>query len=324
MAAFNPARQRFGRRVTVTLTDTANPVPIKVIDGYDGQLGGVRISFRVECRITPVADTATVRIYNLSPASRGALAQRSLAFVRRAPVRYVQIEAGYEQSMGIIFKGALLRCFNKREGPDWITEMELNTSFGQALLNDVQQSWTSPVGVPVRRILVELFTKAGFRDVKFSPTAERVLAGVVRVEYVASKSALEEAKRLLDSITEAKLTLSIDLNTVIIMEIGAPKDGSILVLSESSGLVGSPKVKDMGVEFRSLLDPRLRPGQLVELHSQTLKESLINSSIGSGLVLWGVTYSGDTHGNDWYCDADSWFFPPLFESALVGGIGAPR
>ncbi len=311
---------RFGRVCTVDVTETGN-IPVLKIEGYDGMSSppnGLRISFRAERKIAAVASSCTIQIYNLSPASRGTLAQRSLAIVRADPLRYVRLDAGYlggagKAVKGVLFYGVIVRCTNQREGPDWITTIEANAAFGFALLNTIQKSWDVTAGLPVRTVLTELITNIGFTTVTFSPQAELILAVKFTHTVVVTGSGYEAVRRICE---EYGLVFWVDIGGAAITAKGYPKSTVTLSIDEDTGLLGTPKVTDLGAEFRTLLDPRLEPGNLVIVTSHTLLESIPDPSIGMLYTLWDLTIVGDTHGNDWFCDCSAWFFPPVTKTAL--------
>ncbi len=66
---------------------------------------------------------------------------------------------------------------------------------------------------------------------------------------------------------------------------------AVVFSSRTRNLVGSPIIKDDGIEVKALIDPNIRPGKLFQLESVDL----------NGLyVARAVTFTGDTHGNDFY------------------------
>jgi hypothetical protein len=79
-------------------------------------------------------------------------------------------------------------------------------------------------------------------------------------------------------------------------------------------LIGQPKQTQFGVEFRVLLDPRVQvvsPLCQVGLQMQFIRQAPIEYPIPSGgvpvplvsqYIVVGVSFSGDTRGNEWYTD----------------------
>ncbi len=303
--------QQLYRECAVTVLEETGAV-LKQIMGYNDSNAryGLRVGFKVQRSITPVADTAMVRVYNLSPASRAELAQRNIYLTGQAP-RYLQIRAGYEQTAGAIFNGAIVRVVNVREGPDWVTEIEGNAALAQALANTKEKSWSSAAGVSAKTIVRELFQATELGNPVFSVEATTRMAGVFLESFVAEGSAYESIRRVLDAMG---LTWSVGIDGVTVLKPGHPKDATVLpkpfLLSEDfGGMVGAPKVTDMGAEIRTLIDPRVTPGTLLDVSSETLDAS--TPGLASRFTVWSMDIVGDTHADDWYSNITALFFPPV-------------
>lgn len=82
--------------------------------------------------------------------------------------------------------------------------------------------------------------------------------------------------------------------------------GEAVVLSAGTGLIGTPKANDKGIEIKCLLNPRLRIGGRVRLDNAGgagLKAGAGREprDVHDGLYrILSITFSGDTRGTDWY------------------------
>ncbi len=333
-------KKQFLRRCFVTILEGTSATPVKQILGYDDSADppiGLRINFRVERKFSAKADTAVVRIWNLNAESRGLLAQVSLRtqIARGAiqePIRYMQVAAGYRGPPGevtqvpvaTIFNGPIIKVLNKREGPDWITEIEASAALAQAIGgNNVDLSVGSDPGISTKSVLADLFSKAGYGSPRYSTQADGLVTRKKISTLAVNGSAVNSIERILASVGLV-FTWDVDGGPLIVTP-GNPLSedpAEVLKVSEGSGLIGTPSIGDMGVNFKTLLDPRLSPGKLVELTSETLRESLQNtpSLRETKVTAWTVTMVGDTHENDWFCDVSSMFFPLVFEkkTGLIG------
>jgi len=309
--------KQFKRAVTLTFTEGA--FPPQTVSGFDGLLSGLRISFRIERKVSSAADTATVKIYNLNAQSRAYMAQRSLAqlIALKQPklnLKHMRISAGYASNQGDIFFGAVTRCVNNKDGPDWVTEIEASTAIGEAIYNTVRLSTSSPSSIPLSVFLDHILRSAGYRDIEVAPEAALHMSKKTVSSDYSDGSGWYLAQRL---CKDNGMMIFQDLITVVVTLPGVPRKAAVVLLDERSGLLGTPKVTDMGSEFRTLLDPRIRPGQKVSISSQTFDQSLTvkNPALGRNFVVWGVTCIGDTHGDEWYSEADSWFYPSIADTA---------
>lgn len=316
--------RRFGRRSIITILD--GTVAIKTIHGFD-QTGsdpfGLRLSFNIERKLTAIADFATIRIWNLNAESRGMLAQRSLATltglgIAPATLRYVRVEAGYEDSTGIIFHGAIVRAINIREGADWITEMTCSSAYGQALLNTLEFSWGTPT--PVKTVVDALFGAAWpGSTVTYTSEALKELRGKLVNSKAVEGSAYIRARRMLNDFG---LEFNVDVDGVTVYKKDFPRDPvnpnvPYLPLDETTGLIGTPKISDVGTEFKTFLDSRIRPGLLVQIDSESLRASLSDPSLGRNFTVMEVLCVGDTHSDDWFSEVPrALFFPPVQRNAL--------
>jgi hypothetical protein len=71
------------------------------------------------------------------------------------------------------------------------------------------------------------------------------------------------------------------------------------LLTTATGLVGIPEAGEDGlVKARSLLQPEILPGKLVELQAESL------DAVNGAYRVEKATFIGDTWGNDWYVDIE--------------------
>ena len=156
---------RFGRSSKLTILD--NAVVVKTIFGYNDSGAtpfGLRMSFQIDKKLSAQGDSARISVWNLSPESRALLAERGIVAKGSVePVHYVRLEAGYSGSnfsnVGVVFIGGIMRATNKRQGPDWITEIEANAVFAQALYNRLNKTWSNTKTTEVVKELIETSPK---------------------------------------------------------------------------------------------------------------------------------------------------------------------
>jgi hypothetical protein len=286
------------------------------VGAYNG-VAGLAFRFNVRQKLTRIPDTATVEINNLSPASRAAVAQRSIVVTLQGPLRYLQVFAGYGASAPGLFNGGIMRAYNKRNGADWVTEIDASVGMGQALGNVLSQSWGN---TPPKTILDGMFAAVGLGQPTYSKGALAVLQGKPRMDAVAAGSAYEAVAKLLASFN---LPWTVGVNGVSVTTPHEPisaEEKDVVKVSVDSGLLGTPEINDLGITFTTLLDYRIMPGVLCEVDSDTLRESL--KGLTNRFTAWVVTHRGDTMGNDWRTEVQGFFYPfPAL--AHVGGVEAP-
>ncbi len=119
--------------------------------------------------------------------------------------------------------------------------------------------------------------------------------------------------------------------------------GPAVVLTAATGMVGLPQQTEDGIAVRCLLNPQLHKGGRVTINNASIQRARYSQdstsantqggllpaidgktdSDGAYKIIW-IDYSGDTRGQDWYCDlicltADgSGYIPPSVANA--GGV----
>lgn len=195
--------------------------------GKDGILiTDLRMSFSIEKTLNETLNKSTIKIYNLAPTSRKLV---------ETPNNAVILKAGYKQDKGAltIFVGIVRRSLTSREGPDWITELELDDGL------------------------------IAYRDSKFSATYNSGTLGTDVLKQVASNLGLpvgsipESTKQYPDGFSFVGRTRdamnkvcnylgfswSIQNQEVQIIKKGGFKERTAIVISQDSGMVGSPELE---------------------------------------------------------------------------------
>lgn len=299
---------------------------IKQIWGYDqeeataGTPLGLRVSFIINKQLSDVSDNAVVKIYNLNQESRKALAQRSIYIYKTSKVRTLQISAGYKDDFGALFNGGIERVINTREGPDWVTEIKASSALAQILHNVLDKNWESDAGTPFKTIADEAFSSlAGVDKVSYSVEALSLISSITLPSFSANGSAYKTVQNLMRGIG---LAWTIDSKEAKVVIPSNPLNAAnSYLVDETSGLIGSPKVDDMGYEFRTLIDHNITTGTLVFISSQTLEAS--TPGLDALATAWTLEVRGDTHEDDWYMDVKTLFYPPIIKPAELIGNQPP-
>jgi len=86
----------------------------------------------------------------------------------------------------------------------------------------------------------------------------------------------------------------IDDGKINMVKAADPPRGEAVSITPSSGLIGSPKITEDGIEGRCLLNPMFKLNGLVHVES---------GDTGSAIYkVIKFTHIGDTRGNDWYTE----------------------
>lgn len=253
------------------------------------QVEALRIQFRVVKTLRPEPNTAEVSISNLSADTRRKMVTADV------PVR---IEAGYENggesTVGQLFLGDMRFGGHTREGADWVTKLQAGD--GEKTFRGARINESFAKGVRKAKVL-ESVTKAMKVDFK---------AAIAKFKSDGFKAGMDEfakgislngsaSKELTKILEAAGYSWSIQDGEVQVL--GAKETvGEGVHLSPETGLVGSPESSSDGyVKVKSLLQPELRPGRLVQLDSASFKGSY---------RIDRAEFRGDTHGADWYAELE--------------------
>lgn len=246
------------------------------------------MSFSVTKTLKPEPNTAELKILNLNEKNRSALEQ-----LRVAPVL---IEAGYKNATTVLFVGDLRTAFSVQEGPNIITA--LSSGDGEKKIQtsrvNVSIGKNTTVDAVIRAVAEALGVGAGnlndaVKDLKLSKVGTMFSAGTVIYGNAAREmTSLCRSVGLSWSVQDGKLQI-IPLRQVLA--------GAAILLSPSTGLIGSPSVDNKGIlSARMLMIPDVSPGRKLVLDAKRLKGQYRIET---------TKHSGDTAGGDWYIDVEA-------------------
>lgn len=261
---------------------------IEVTIGKRGQAGtqytDLRVEFKVEKTLESKPSKGFVKVYNLTKDNRSKAEQTGNVLILRA---------GYGKNLSNIFTGDVARAKTELEGVDYITTFELGD--GELMYQTSKSELSFAKGTDIQTALKGIFSNVGavlgditgLKSEKLN--APLVLSGNVR--------------KHLDEIGKRQgFEWSIQDEAFQILEKGKPTKDEAILLSSETGLIGIPKNKfgkdptEKGIEFDSLLNPKLKPG----------RRAVIESKIIQGVYrIEKVTFQGDNYGTDFLskCEA---------------------
>lgn len=286
--------------------------------GKEGiEVSGLRIVFSIEKTSTETLNNSTIEIYNLSPDSQKLI---------ETPNNAVILNAGYTEDVGAktIFVGIVRRALTVRDGPDWVTKLELDD--GLLAYRDSKKSFSFPAGASGIGVLKNVSESFGLpvrqlpSDIKDKP-------------YTAGFSFVGRSREAMAKVCNyLGLEWSIQNQEIQVIKKGGTVQRTAIVLSEDSGMVGSPaleaktlsdkaaakegitansagviqrrkanadneidtKLEVQGYKVTSLLQPTLEPGSVVQLYSRSID--------GEFFRVEKVVHKGDSHGSDWHSE----------------------
>ena len=283
--------------------------PVKPATGLSFK---TRTNFSVEKTVESTPNNAKVSIYNLSQQSRTFLEQKNMVLF---------LSVGYQEALSTLFIGDITRIETKRQGADVITSIE--SGDGELAL---------------RTSHVEISLEANATNVQAMKAAIDALNitlgstdGIKTKVYKKGFTFSGTAKELLDTLTrQLNLEWSVQDGELIILPKNGPDGQEAVVVTPDTGLIGFPtKTKD-GLEFVSLLNPRIRPGRVVIVRSKQfygveMEQSKFIASRAlkeSGAIVKckRVVYEGDTHEGNWQVKVEAIIPPQALEAYGTGPV----
>ena len=278
-------------------------IRIEGLGAGDGQeRAGLDCAFEVNATVQREPNTASIKIWNLSPEHRRVLESSATLSVR--------IEAGYLGATSVLFDGdvrvsesrrraALHRQASGRLGRlgqiddlvDVVTEIEAEDGGTAWRTATVQQSFG--VETPISTVLAACVDALGIGRGNLADfDATTAFAGGDVRTYLEGTVLSGQAHHELDRIVRsAGLTWSVQKGALQLRRGSAALAMTAVVLSPGSGLLGSPSVGADGyVTVISLLNGTLSPGRPVVIRSREVQGSY---------AVRRVRHVGDTAGQDW-------------------------
>ena len=252
-----------------------------VVGGTD--VSALEVEFEVEADLAPGPDTATLRIFNASADTRGAIH----GYPKHSPVR---IKAGYKNSVPLIFSGELRRVFTAREEGDIITTVECGAGdTARSLTRRLDKSYGSGSNVSV--VLNDLLSACGLGKGNLPTILSRVdFEGVSKQFFdglVCSGPAWDQLRDILD---HSGYDCTVQNGALVAVLRQGAAEGTAVLLTSETGLVGSPSVDKSGVlTCETLMVPDIFPGRKIQVQSEFVNGTFTVSR---------CAYSGSLFGSE--------------------------
>lgn len=263
------------------------------IKGFLGiKITDLRITFVIGKTSDSNVNTSKIKVYNLN--------ERSRTILEQGGDLVAILEAGYtDTGLEVLFKGEIDKSQFRRMGSNWVTTIFVKDGNTAITKTHFEKSYAGPIDL---KAIAEDITQTLRNEADIVIKDLKNLSSDI-IQNGFSANGL--ASRILDNIVEKQgLEWNIQDGE---LQIIAPdsSDDEAIVLTPETGLIGSPVRRESGIEFRALLQPKIKPGRAVKIESRNL----------SGLFrIRQAQFKGDTHGTPWFVTAVA---VPLVERAPV-------
>jgi hypothetical protein len=243
----------------------------------------------------PKPNHAVIEVFNLS--------SLSASFVSSTPAIAVSLDAGYaDEGTQRIYLGEVRTGDTRQEGTEQITKLDTDDK-GRKFIQPLVNTGVA-VGTPVIdaiRTLLNAFNATGGAfgystigegNLQFAMN-ELKQRGITSLHPNGGLFSGYVVDELTDLCRGANLEWSIQDGSLFIRQVGAPMGTSVLSLSGSSGLIGSPAIDNEGrLTAEALMLPGIVVGAVINFNSKYINNVAYR--------ITECTYRGDTHGTDWH------------------------
>lgn len=243
------------------------------------EIRDLRISFSCVKSLTAEPNPGELHIYNLNESSRNRITSGEF--------NQLFLMVGYGNELGLVFAGDIINPVMRKDDTDWILSLECGDGYKE--INNSRTNVTVKGGTGQKDVINILKKDMGKQDG----------AGVVSID---NSNALPRSKTMIGKTSKYVTNIARNNNAdwsiqdgelVVLPKTEAIDDKSGFVLSQDTGMIGSPEKSESGIEVTCLLNTNIRPGSLIRI------ESIIKECSGDFKVT-DVEITGDSHSDEWY------------------------
>lgn len=263
-----------------------------------------RIVFEVVKTLESAPNTAVIKIYNLSPDNENKI---------KNEFDEVLLNAGYQGSSLLVFRGNIKHVYRYREGNDYITEIDAadgDKDFRSASMNETLAAGTSTAQLVDRAV-------ASFQGVGGTTKGVIQAPGGTRLR---GKVISGNTRDILDDIAAgAGANWSIQDGALHIVSTNGVAPGVAILLTSDTGLLGAPEINDKGIAVKCYLNPQIKINGAVNLNNNGIKaKHLKAAALGKNIEaeknpvrldpdgiykVIKLTHKGDTRGSDYFTES---------------------
>ncbi len=222
------------------------------------------VEFTITRALLGSSQTGSFKVYNLQETVRTAMRKD---YSHASQLRAIKFRCGYAPSeefqLPLVFNGTVNTCFSYRQGTDWITEINAFDG-GWPMANANNVSMTVAPGASAAQTIVMLSRQ--MPNLSGTP-----IVGDFPIRNLRGEVLFGNIWTLI--LEKSNGFAAVDNGQVKALNLNEVFRGPITLISEESGLLGSPKRSETFVELSMLFEPSLSVGQIVELYS-TVDRSL--------------------------------------------------
>lgn len=266
---------------------------------------GLDFSFHVKKNLKGEPNTASIKVVNLSPATRKTIEATNTPTATggstggAATVVPCVLVAGYQNATSTLFSGELRAAQTVQDGARLVTE--LSTGDGDQAISQTRLTVALGQGSTAAQGLRSILSAMGVGQGNLSSALTVIsqnpaLANMFALGRVFKGSASE----IMTQFCRASgLEWSIQNGQIQFLPLGQPLAGQAILIDSSHGMEGSPTVDTKGIlSVTTRLIPGIAPGVKLAVTGKYMTGS-------QGYRVTSVEYIGDTRGSDWSCKIEA-------------------
>ena len=253
---------------------------------------GLRVNFEITKSILSFPNLARITLYNPNQDTLSALEEKYTRIV---------LNAGYEGNLRLLFKGDVRNVFQTKTGRDRL--LTIYSGDGEKSWQNATFNKTLSENLSIRSAIQEVLKT--FSDVNIG-----TLQGLPQVtDKIRGQVLSGSSKDIMDNFAEEYgFSWSIQDGEIVITPEQQPLEGDEAVLvTATTGMIGSPTITEIGVDVTTLLNPRLLPNRGFIIESLNAEVSIgnlffrnIKPTTAEGLYkIQEVVFRGDSRDGDW-------------------------
>lgn len=278
---------QYDRKYSLTISDGSNTRTVS----------DLRVSFVITKSLYSIPNLAKIELYNPN--------NDTLSLLQK---KYTDItfNAGYKGNIRLLFKGQIRNVFQTKNDSDRI--VTIYSSDGEQDWQNSTFNKTISENIAIKNVVEEIVGSMG--DLTIG-TLEGLEAPA---DKLLGQTLSGASKDILDTLGEDYgFQWSIQDGTIVTV----PNNASLsnldaVVINQTTGMIGSPTVTELGANVTTLLNPELLPNRLFEVTANQSAVSIggiefreITRTNATGLYkTFNVEFVGDTHGNEWFSIVD--------------------
>jgi hypothetical protein len=276
-----------------------------VAGGKGLDLSEFRFTFQTQNQDAQSPANAAIRVYNLD--------SKTIAQIR-GEFSDVLLQAGYVNAgFGTIFKGTIRQyAVGKESATD--SYLDILAADGDIGYNYGVVNRSLPRGALTEDAITSAVEAMGTSD-GYMPNFSGTESLRGKVLFGMARDVLKE------EANQNACTWSIQDGKVVFIPLNKYIPGDVVKINSLTGMIGIPELTDQGVSVRTLLNPNVKIGYLIQLDNKTVNQLFqqnadnpipynqytgiqrLASVSADGLYrVYAAEHTGDTRGQPWYTD----------------------